>query len=664
MKKIWIIILFFTVIINHSLESKAPLDSLKSYRLGEIVVSANEQSKELSESKFIELNYNQLIKLDALSISDLQLFIPSSQIRTNSRGESLLFIRGAGERQLGLFFDGALMNIPWDNRMDLSLVPTDAIGKITVNKNSNSIMYGANILGGAVTISTLERASDGFGITARIQMNDAATQSYSLFHDGKIGNFNYIANISYLNSGGFLISSNTPDTNNQNQGSKMRTNTDQKRLNLYARGEYKIGTGTTLGLAVNHINAEKGVAPEMNLAPNNTRYWRYPVWKRTLLTFNGEHYFDKDNNFRLLLTGWYDIFNQQIDAYKSIEYKEISETQKDDDKTFGVRASLGFQFLKNQFLNLVFNGFASNHIANVNGKESEFSQNTLSSGLEYKGIFDALEISAGGTFDYNKTPKTGVFVDAEGSTFSDIGAFLYAKYYFSNNFGIFSNLSRRTRFPTLREAYDGALNKFKVNPDLKPETGILSELGVLINLDNISVSLSGYADFYDDLIIRTGVPNDSLKRKQRVNLAKATIAGLDLAIRSTLFDRLNANLNLTYCYSEGEEVGVKVEHIEYKPQFFGNIILSYDNILNLYPQLELEFVGEQYAINPANNNAFEKLDASLVANFRLGYRLPEFSFLSMELFLRIDNIFDSYRLTQIGLPEAGRMFNLGAILRI
>jgi iron complex outermembrane receptor protein len=398
MKKL---IYFFalTICLQNAL-TKAPLDSLKSYRLGEVVIRSSQEEKGLTESKFIDLRYNDLQKLDALSISDLQFFIPSSQIRTNSRGESLLFIRGAGERQLGLFFDGALMNIPWDNRMDLSLVPTDVIGKFTVNKNANSIMYGANILGGAVSISTLERASDGFGATARLQLNDAATQLYSILHDGKIGNFNYIANISYLNSAGFLISANATDTNNQNQGSKMRTNTDKNRLNIYARGEYKFGDLTTIGLAVNHINAEKGVAPEMNLAPKNTRYWRYPLWRRTLITFNGEHFFNKENDFRLLLTGWYDIFNQQIDAYKSIEYKEITETQKDDDKTFGVRASCGFQFIENQFLNFVFNGFASNHIANVNGIESEFSQNIFSTGLEYKGIFNNLEINAGGTYDY------------------------------------------------------------------------------------------------------------------------------------------------------------------------------------------------------------------------------------------------------------------------
>ncbi len=98
----------------------AQTDTIKTYNMKAIVV----KSGFVLEPKTIkEIQLNELAKSDAASISELAKFIPSVKMQTNSRGESLFYMRGANERQSALFFDGVALNIPWDNRVDLSMLP-------------------------------------------------------------------------------------------------------------------------------------------------------------------------------------------------------------------------------------------------------------------------------------------------------------------------------------------------------------------------------------------------------------------------------------------------------------------------------------------------------------------------------------------------------------
>ncbi|MFW5702058.1 MAG: TonB-dependent receptor, partial [Bacteroidota bacterium] len=236
-------------------------DTLKTYRLGEVVATDFKERGTILPSVINKVTYHEIRTSDAASVSQLEAFIPSAFIQTNSRGQTLLFIRGAGERQLGLFFDGALANIPWDNRMDISLIPADIISSINVIKGAGSILYGPNVLGGAVNISTVERSQPGFGAIGRVQAGDGNSQFYSLTHDARIGHFNYIANVSYNTSAGDIVSGNAPaDLTNVRENSSLLMNSDRERLSAYARGEYQMD-GTTLGLSVNYIDASQGVTP-------------------------------------------------------------------------------------------------------------------------------------------------------------------------------------------------------------------------------------------------------------------------------------------------------------------------------------------------------------------------------------------------------------------
>ncbi|OQY73836.1 MAG: hypothetical protein B6D45_07580, partial [Ignavibacteriales bacterium UTCHB3] len=99
---------------------------LKTYHLGEVAITGF-KIEELAIPQVTTIDFKELRTSDATDLSQIERFVPSGRIRTNSRGESLMFLRGAGERHLGYFFDGVPMNLPWDGRFDISIVPLDAV---------------------------------------------------------------------------------------------------------------------------------------------------------------------------------------------------------------------------------------------------------------------------------------------------------------------------------------------------------------------------------------------------------------------------------------------------------------------------------------------------------------------------------------------------------
>ncbi|MBX3044398.1 MAG: TonB-dependent receptor [Candidatus Kapabacteria bacterium] len=662
MKKYIFIILITFLLVTIS-QSQTKDDSIRVYKLGDISVTDVLAKDKIAKSNINTVNYHILQRSDVRSASELQLFIPSGRVRTNSRGESMLFLRGAGERQLGLFFDGVPLNVAWDNRFDLSMLPVDIIGRMDVNKNANSIMFGPNVLGGAVNISTIERLTEGFGGNARIQFGETGLMQASATHDGRFDRFNYIASFSNTKQDGIPLSANrTDDMQNQDLNSSLRNNTDREFSSFYARGEYYLNESAKLGLSVLHITGEKGVGAETHIEPFAARFWRFPEWERTIIASNG--FFDITGNNKLVLrsTFWYDIFNQKTDTYGDMFYNNITANQSDKDRTGGARLALVWNFADNQNLSYSANWYKTNHSEQINETpESLFSQNIVSNGLSYNLSTDLFSLRTGAVFDYISTGDAGVFEDARGKTFSDYGVFAGVKYLLTEDLVAFANLSRRTRFPTMREAFSGALDRFIVNPDLKPETGILTEVGINQSFTDMQFELTIFANYYDNLIdqIRLPASEDPLRRRMRVNFAKATIIGADFTFRARPMRNTTIETNFTYMNTSGEQDGNKVDYIDNRPEFLLGFIANYMFNFGLNVQAEVEGVGTQYERNPDDQSKFLKIDGTAIFNLRLAYKLPVVQGVVYEVFVRGNNLMDTYRLSQLGLPEPGRMLSAG-----
>jgi outer membrane receptor for ferrienterochelin and colicin len=218
----------------------------------------------------------------------------------------------------------------------------------------------------------------------------------------------------------------------------------------------------------------------------------------------------------------------------------------------------------------------------------------------------------------------------------------------------------------MREQYDGALGEFKTNPDLKPETGSLNEAGIIFSFDKFSGKAVGFYNMYDGLIerIRLTKEQDSLRRRMRVNLGEAVISGVD--INFTYFPISNLTLEgfITYMNSEAKQNGNDVEHLIQKPEIVAGLMSSYKFDFGLKPQFEVEYNGKMYDIDPESDGGFLELEPSLLMNFRLSYGMNFSTHLFAEIFVRVNNITDEYKLSQWGLPSPGRTLSAGVMVRI
>ena len=650
MKRILLLLLLSSVVAL----AQTPRDTIRTYRLGEIVTESN-KGVSITPTKIKEIKYHEIKEQDAVNFDELNAVIPAGFLQTNSRGESLIFLRGAGERSISIFFDGIYFNVPWDNRLDLSMIPTDIIGNIKISTGANSVLYGANVLGGAINITTSERENNGIGGNVSLQIGEAGRKYSAVKIEGKDGKFNYLGNISFMTRDGL----NAPKDNSFNlrtsEEEDLIPNSQNERITAYARGEYSFSDTDKLGVSFNHVNGNKGVIPINNPEGVNTRFWKYPEWMRSIITVNGSSQLLEDLSFRGAI--WGDQFNQTIEDYESIDFRNINETQYDDDMTLGARFNLKADISDNDILNFTINGFNTTHTEEIEDAEGnsvsiDYGQTTSSFGAEYKRLQGDWVFTLGSSYDRFDISDAGMFSEADGSSYDDIAAVFGVNYNLTDGVSLFGNVGKKSRFPTMRESFSAALNKFVVNPDLKPETGILSEVGIDYTEGDLETSLSLFANSFTDLISQAPVEGDSLNRRQRVNVDEAMILGAELRMKYYITNDIDLSGHFTYMNVEGTVDGVE-QNLEAKPEMIVFLQADWRIGSGFDIMAELDFMGRQYGISDITDD-WEELEPSTLFNMRLSY-LTSYDNNLYTFFIRANNILDQSRFTRVGITAPGRM---------
>lgn len=653
-------------LLSQTTAPKTVPDTAQTYRLGEVIVTADS----LGRTPPVTLDRISIAKIDrtdATTVAGVAYQIPSSRIQTNSRGESLLYMRSAGERQIAVFFNGALLNVPWDNRVDLSLVPVNAAGGIEVSRGTPSVLYGMNVLGGAVNISSQELRSDG-GLTEVVaQGGQNAVIGSSLTHVGRSGNLSYTGSIGYSSRDGYTLPEGAALPFNQSD-TKLRTNTDAQSMSLFGGGSYAFSNNASLGLSVHYIDAEKGVAPEGHI-DDGVRFWRYPDWRNMTVSLNGSALFGSDKEWSLRGAIWGTSFAQTISQFTSDTYQTLAAQQKDEDMTLGTRIIFSRNMGESR-ISLAVNGLQSAHDQRDFSADSvgvidpapvtpaEYEQQNYSVGLEYEGRFaDRLGVIAGASFDGISTPKTGDKPARD--PLSDYSAMVGATYDISSDVTLRGSVGRKTRFATMRELFGEALRRFLVNPDLKPEQSVISELGADFHMEGWRVGLVGFTHNTTNTIDQHNVQTTSGTKRQRINLPGSSGYGMELTGSLSAFNPFHLDGHVAYLYTRGHRPGSTGEDTTFvlaeKPEMLATVTAEYRFDFGLRPSVEVVHTGKAYS--PNTDNEFIQLDPYTQFNLRLAYGLTIPSMTAntaMELFVRANNITNELVLPQLGLPGPGR----------
>lgn len=430
--------------------------------------------------------------IGANAADDIVRRLPSTYVPINSRGEAIAFVRSAAERQVAVFYDGAAINVPWDNRLDLSMLPSGLAGSALVAPGPLAPRYGVNALG-AISFAPARPAS----ATARAMVGSGGIRELQANSPFVTGVTEFLIGSNYASRDGETVADDAALP--FSQVGARRLNTDRELASVFGRVGTMIGDHR-LSLTAFHVDAEKGIAPESDRAAG-ARFWRYPSLQHSLITAKAGLILGATTALDLI--GWYQRFNQTIDSYTSATYERRDTQEVDRDRTVGARALLT-QRLGSARLIASANVLDSTHdqrdttfvggIAPVQLPAFlHYRQRNVSLGLDLSNQpTDALNIDLGGGYDrveYLETGDKPGIVDAGGWT-GRVGLAWTP----DDSWRVNASLGRKMRAPTMRELFGQVLNRFLLNPDLQPERIVSAELGARWHDDSTTLSLTGFAD--------------------------------------------------------------------------------------------------------------------------------------------------------------------------
>ncbi|SFS12535.1 TonB-dependent receptor [Sphingomonas jatrophae] len=598
------------------------------------------------------LDPRQIDLIAAGSADEIVRRLPSVHVPVNSRGEAIAFVRSAAERQVAIFYDGAAINVPWDNRLDLSLLPAALIGSARTAAAPLAPLYGVNALG---AVSFSPRAPDG--IAARALVGSGRAREAQGIAPLLTGTTRLDIGGSYADRRGEPLSDDAALPFSQ-IGDDRRTNTDRELASVFARLGSEAG-GHRLSLTAFHVWGEKGIAPESD-RPSGARFWRYPDIQHTLISANGG--LALGDATALDLVGWVQRFRQTIDSYTDVTYDRRDTREVDHDLTFGTRALLTQQLGGARLtgsINLLDSVHKQQDITFTAGRPPaalpgfiRYHQRNLSVGADLDlplGGGLTAQLGAGyDKVDYLDTGDKPAIADADGWTGRvglawDVGSGVRLR----------GAAGRKIRAPTMRELFGQALNRFLINPDLKPERIISAEAGAEWRGDAGGLFLVGFIQDLDGTIDQRNVG----RLRQRINLAGSKVHGVEAGGDWRVAPEISIGGSATLSrVRRKENPAGQINRLAEKPSALARAYVDYAGQSGFGALAEVQHIGRAYSADV--NGVLVPLPRSTALNLRASQRIAAGA-TRFELFARVDNVTDTDIVPQLGLPAPGRAFRIG-----
>lgn len=599
------------------------------------------------------LTLEQIDALGATSAAQIVRRLPSVHVPTNSRGESIAFMRNAGERQVAIFYEGAAINVPWDNRLDLDLVPAGLVGGVLTAAGPLAPHYGVNALG---ALSLSPRGS-GDGAQWRLAAGSGGLADTQVFLPLHAGSFDFEVGASYADRRGDALSGNANLPFSQ-AGDELRTNTDGRLASVFGHSSVQLG-GNNVSLTAFHVEGSKGIAPESDRA-RGARFWRYPEVRHTLVAADVVTDFGAGGSLDSAL--WFQDFGQTIDSYTDATYDDIGARQVDEDRTAGLRELWkhergpltwigSFNFLDSRHRQLDI-GYVAGNPPQALPDALRYSQRNWSVGGELGWALTSrlkAELGAGvDNVDYRDTGDKPPIDDVQGWT-GRAGLVFDA----GDGWHLRAALGRKLRAPTMRELFGQALRRFLINPDLKPERIVSAELGAAWEGRSGNLFVIPFVQDLEDTIDQRNVGS----LRQRINLEGSRVRGLEAGGEWWIDGRWRLAGSVTW--SDVARKGVlpgQSDKIAERPELLAQFLAEYRHPSGFTTAFEAEHVGQAYSLDAAG--ALVPLARSTSFNWRAGYAFSGTTRRG-ELFVHVDNLTDVLVEPQLGLPAPGREVRIG-----
>ena len=601
---------------------------------------------------------------------------PFVHVRQNSRGEMELSIRGSDSRQAAILVDGVPITLGFDHRTDPSLVPLTGAQNLVIVRGLSSLLNGPNTLGGTIDVSH----DDAFGRLgsgrlwggAGIDENAAYVASVGGGRDLEdilSGDLSVRGGVAYRDRQGFTLPSGAPDPTAVDG---LRTNSDMRESDGFSALRWMGGSGRSMGLLVSGFHARRGVPPEEHIS--DPRLWRYPYHRRVIATLSANAgSLATPFGFATLEGGvGYNTGRMKIQSYSDRTYSTVVDEEHGDERTWTGRVRVGHSLRAGAQLRAAFTGAVVNYDETLApAPAAAYEQHLWSGGLEMDvplGTSARTSVSGGMVYDQASTPQTGGRTPEQDS-FDNIGWRAGITHDLFTHTRLHASASRRSRFPSLRELYSGALDRFLPNPDLKPETLLGFEAGLTMDraiggIPDATLQVNAFHHDLRDAVVRITLP-DPDRRFQRVNRDRIRSFGIELLGGIAFSSRAERAVTLTgdatlQDISIADQLAGGIRHAENNPELRGMLELGLPLPARLRGFANARYTGTQYCIHGDTGGEMQ-LPARAQTNLALERRFSlatRGAVRALRAVLALDNATNTAIYDQCGLPQPGRTLRL------
>lgn len=614
------------------------------------------------------LSADQIDQARPRSLADALRLAPAAHVTTNSRGQTLVFLRNSGERQTAVFYDGAPITVPWDFRLDLGLVPAAALADVAVTKGPTSVRFGPNTVGGTIELVPAAPPEDGLRLDLRGEAGALASRAGEATALIGAGAWDITLGAGIRDRNAMALPDGADLAFSQPADSDRRLNTDRRRVNGLIRAARAVPGGEVAASAL-IVDSRFGIAPESHVDPavDRVRFWRYPDHRLAMGVLSGE--FSVGRATTLETSAWVQKFSQTIESYTDAGYDTVTDTQADDDLTLGLRAAVDHRVGRH-----TLRGSAQLFVATHKQRDTAFAGGEPPSPLPARDLFRQRSISLGGEYGYAATRDLDLFLGAGGDWltptrtggrpdtggFGDYNLIGGARWRVDEQWTLRASAGRKVRLPTMRELFGTAIDRFLINPDLEPERALLAEFGAQWQSRFLTVEVVPFASLVDDTIDQRNVTVDGRRLRQRVNLEGSRVWGVETSLRAQLTEHLSVLGHLTGMHVRRQQDSADDPvRIAEKPALRARLQLAYEGPQGLGAVASLDHTGRAFSFT--DDDLFVPLERSTVIDLEVSYDLATWwpALRQLRAYVRVDNALDTLVEPQLGLPGAGRMVRGG-----
>jgi iron complex outermembrane recepter protein len=619
---------------------------LPDYTLAEVVVLGVRNAVTRGATVH-EVGRERIEKLGIRSPRDAMEHIPGVYFSRTSRNESTFRLRGFEQRQVSVFLDGVPVSLPYDGLVDVAQFVGEDLERVRVSHGFSSLLYGANSLGGSVSLATRPPSRQP-SVTGRLEGSNHRRLFGSAEASGGTDRVRLSASASLERAESFSLSRDFAPTVNEEGDERANSSYARRRAGL--RAQYLISDAHQVGLTLSGTDNRYDVSP--NALAERPRYWRFPMWRRGLASINTQHLLGSRVALR---TAWFH------DGYKSVlrSFDDDTYTTQDrgyafdseyDDYSNGVNLYPSLSVLRVGATDAAFSYRRDVHRQRSGDDPFErYSTDLLTVAMEQDVDWtDGFSMMMG--INMNHLRPLVVEGQSAGGPLTEVNGQWALMVQHGSTVSSRYALARKSRFPTMKELYDSRLGRNVPNPDLRSEVAVHGEVGLDAAWKAWRGGLSVFRSEVRNLISDVAVGNGLL---QLQNIHRARMEGIEVDARHQ--DRRGlVGLNYTYLRAVNRSRDRDSDRLMYRPAHRVNGMVSVRASDRLRLGGEVSYTAGQYYQNP-DSREWERLNDMTWLTVRVEGELRQ----GVGWYLRIDNALDATYFSEFGVPLPGRETSVG-----